>query len=583
MIKLKVSNLLSPLGIFFIYVLAAGLAIMGFRFIFPGEAVPLACFSVSWRLVKGFLEFLEFFPAIALSSLVVPFGFILLVNDKSSSFSPQNIQSLKRLIITAIAASALYGLLFSLALPTAQKYETNLLSQSQLYKLALGRAHENASEDEWDDTLQFVAICERIWPGGSDHSRLRIEAEIRTEEERLNTPPLPVHPAGWQAGLPTGQALTLIEALELAEKALVEERYFDAHWLATLAGRLAKPGSVEVATATRLAGRAWSAVNSMAPNARETLAYTIYRLKREGYEALIGEEWIRSYYIFLELLNLSPADPDAIKYLALSEEGVKRAAFFIDEIELTIGKILTGAVFSVPYGNGRLVMRIASLSTSPDTAYGITTEIMAFDNDGKPLWSINAPYAKILPLTLDSGPSLTILLRALDRTDKSIRWEPEIKRIAQSAPAGAELVLPLSWDSFLLLSNVRRGLSGLSPAELRSAAENLASCGYLPQVFQAELLQRFAKPLFLLPLGIFAIAFGWQFRALKRPRYIAIPMLGILPMVFHGAVHFIYSWLNDLGIWAITTFGFNTAAIIFGGGIVVILVLSLIYLAIKRN
>ena len=152
MIKLKLSSLSSPLGIFFLYVLAAGFAIMGFRFIFPGEAVPLACFSASWRLIQGFLDFIDFFPAIVLSSLVIPFGFVIITNDKSSIFSLQYIQTLKKLIITAIVASALYSLLFSLTLPFAKNHETNLLAQGQLYKLSLERAQENAGEGNWDDT-----------------------------------------------------------------------------------------------------------------------------------------------------------------------------------------------------------------------------------------------------------------------------------------------------------------------------------------------------------------------------------------------------------------------------------------------
>jgi hypothetical protein len=57
-------------------------------------------------------------------------------------------------------------------------------------------------------------------------------------------------------------------------------------------------------------------------------------------------------------------------------------------VELTLGRILTGAVLSLPMGQGRLVMRISSLSTSTDSAYGIGIEIMAFDRDGLLLWSM---------------------------------------------------------------------------------------------------------------------------------------------------------------------------------------------------
>jgi len=571
------------MGIFFIYILLSGLAIMAFRFFFPGEAVPLACFSSTWRLTNGLLEFLGLFPALTLSALVIPFGFIIRPNDRNSPFSAKFFQSLNSSIFTAITASAIYGLLFFLVIPLVQNYRSSLLSESRLYTLAKERAQECAARGEWDDTLQFTAICESIWPNGPEHSRLRTEAEIRTEGERLAPTNYPDTLSVSQA-VPDSTPVDATEAITLAEAALADERYYDAHWLATLAGRLAKPNSVEIATATRLAGLAWSGVNSLAPTSKEIQTYNTYNLKRDGYEALVTGEWIRSYYIFLELLNLTPGDPDVQKYFALSEEGVKQAAFFVDEIEMTLGRILSGAVYSLPLKTGRLAMRISSLSTSPDTAYGIGVEIMAFDMDGLSLWSMEAPYAKIIPATLDSVPSTVILLRALDRADKNKRWEPKIMGTERSSPPGsAEITLPVSWDNFSLISNVRRGLASISSTDLKRAADNLGSCGYLPQVFETELLERFIRPLFLLPLGIFAIAFGWRLRALKRPRYMAVPMLGILPVVFNGSVHFSRSFFNNLGIWAVTSFGFTTAAIFFGAGILVMLILSLIVLAAKPD
>ena len=598
MIKINKDLFLSPLVIFFLYVIASGIVIMAFRLILPGEAIPLAYFSLQWRLIRGLVDFLGHFQALSLSALVIPFGFKIRAQEKINPFSPQFLQSLTMSIITAIAAAALWGLLSILVLPVAREYESNLRFQGRLYQLAKEQAQDFASRGEWIETTQFVEICERIWPKGPELAKLKTEAELRGEEGRRYALNLRTGAADGVAGSGWAdfQPVNVTEALTLAENALNEERYFDAHWLATLAGRLASPGSAEVAAATRLAGRAWYGVNSLAPNEQETRAYTIYRLKRDGHEALLGGEWIRSYYIFHELISLSPDDPDARRYLAMSENGLRQVAFFIDEIEMALGKILTGAVFSLPQGSGgeprlsasaevpgRLVMRVSSLSTFADSAYGMGVEIAAFDRDGRPLWSMEAPYAKILPLVLDSRPSVVVLLRAVDRTDRTRQWEPVVQGLGQSAPEHAQVVLSISWNDFLLLSKVRRGLLGLSPVELRQAAETLGACGYQPQVFEAELLRRFAEPVLLLPLGIFAIIIGWRYRALKRPRYMGIPMLGILPLVFSGAVQFCRAWVNNLGIWAVISMGFTTAALLFGAGIFVLLVVSLILLAAQHG
>ena len=586
---IKKESLSSPLGIFFIYILASALVVIGFRFIFPGEAAPLDRFSVSWRLIRGLLEYLGLFPALVLSALVIPFGFNIQAQDKINPFSPQFLQFLKLPIFTAIVAAGLYSLLFFLALPLARDYETNLRFQGRLYRLAIKEATEDAARGEWTEAAQLLAVCEKIWPRGTEHAKLKTEADIRIEQKQLSQEyRLNAKSAGFHTGLPGPQPPNATEALRLAETALAEERYFEAHWLATLAGRLAKSDSVEMIHARRLAGLAWNGVNSLAPNIKETKAYTTYQLKRDGYLALNTEEWIRAYYIFQELLALSPDDPDAHKYLALSEEGVKQVAFFIDEMDLTLGKILTGTVFSLPLNSGpinqgRFVMRIASLSTFPDSAYCMGVEMQAFDRDGRPLWSMEAPYAKILPLTPRPDPRLVILLRSLDRTDKNYRREPVALSLGQSAPDNAQIVLPVSWDIFLLLSDIHRGLSSLSPVDLKKAADNLGVCGYQPQIFEMELIRRFAEPLLLLPLGIFAIVIGWRYRAMKRPRYMGIPMLGILPLVFGGFVHLCRYWVNNLGILVVISFGFTTAVVIFAAGITVLLVLSLIILAAQHG
>ena len=570
------------MGVFFLYTLASAFVIIAFRFIFPGEVSTIAHFSFSWRLIRGILDFLWLFPALVLSALVIPYGFKIWTFEKIKPFSPQFLQHLKSPIITAITASAIYGLMAFLVLPLAQNYEANLIFQSKLYRLAREKAQEYAAIDEWDEAAQFVAICEKIWPESPEMEKLKIETEIRIDSGRIakdTHPDTKTEPPSW----PGAQPVSAAEAFELAELALAEERFFDAHWLATLGGQLAKEGSPEKSIASRLAGRAWHGVNSLAPTNRESKAYTIFRLKRDGHEALVGREWIRAYYIFLELRDLDPGDPDVPKYLSLSESGVRQVAFFVDEMELNLGRILTGAVFSLPYNEGRLVMRIASLSTFPDSAYGIATEIMAFDINGRPAWLIETPFVKIMPLALDSGYGITVLLRALDREDKTAQWEPKILNMGQRAPGNVEIALKLDWENFLLLSNARRGLTGLSPAELKRAAENLENYGYLPQVFEAELIRRFSGPLILLPLGIFSLVIGWRYRALKSPRYMKVIMLGILPLVFNGIIHFCRGWLNDLGILAVVSLGFPAAIICFGIGMIVLLILSLIILAAQHG
>jgi len=579
----KKDVLFSPLGIFLIFILVSALVIMLFRFIVPGEAAPLPLFFFSWRFTRGFLDFLTLFPALALSALVIPFGFKIRPKETINPFSPQFFLSLKMSIITAIAAAAIYGALFSLVLPLAHNHEANLRFQGQLYQLAREQAQEHAARGEWAQAAQFLAICERIWPGGYLVASLNAETQMRLEERRYIPFPDP-----WDEGLLPAlgpRPLNVTEALLLAENALAEERFFDAHWLANTADRLAQPNSPETAAARRLASIAWDGINSLAPSIQETQAFDIFRLKREGFQALNAEEWIRAYYIFLELLELSPQDPDVHRFFAMSEAGLRQVAFFIDEMDMALGKIQTGAIFSLPFGSGRVVMRFLSVSTFTDIAYGMGVEILAFDRDGQPLWSMEAPYAKIVPLSglPGSGPSLAVLMRALDRMDQRQRWEPVVQSLGQAAPDTAQVAFAVSWSDFVLLSHVRQGLSALSTADLRSAAENLGPLGYKPQTFQVELIRRFVDPPLLLLLGILTIILGWRLRALKHPRFMGVLMVGVMPLIFNGVVNFCRGWINNLGIWAVVSLGFTTAVVLFAVVITLLFIVFLIALAAQHG
>jgi len=63
----------------------------------------------------------------------------------------------------------------------------------------------------------------------------------------------------------------------------------------------------------------------------------------------------------------------------------------------------------------------------------------------------------------------------------------------------------------------------------------------------------------------------------------AVPMLGILPLVFNGAVHLCRGGINNLGIWAVVLIGFTGAAISFAIGILILVILSLIILAAQHG
>ncbi|MDR1025724.1 MAG: hypothetical protein LBL56_08350 [Treponema sp.] len=656
--KIKKESFGSPPALFIYYMLASSLTILIIYLFFPSQGAPLPIFSRDWRFTLGLLEILSLFPALAFSALVVPFGFRIYYDDYRS-FSPHFLEQFKGPLVIAILAAIVYALLFFLVQPTLQDKRISMTYQGSLYRLARDQARDRALRGRWDEAAGFLRIAGQVWPNSPELAQLRIDTEIEVEGGRIREQDelqmllersqagetwsiqdtsVPAFPN--RSALPgQRQPLNTPEALEMAAAAMGEERYYDAHWLATLGLRLAPQGSPEEAAASRAAGLAWDAVSSLAPNTRERELYAIYRLKQSGYEAMVAGDWIRAYYIFRELAKQSPTDPEVGIFLQKSEEGTGSIAFFTDEMGQGMGSILTNAVFSLPYqprsgGAGRGIIRFSSISLYEDYAYAFGLEFICFDSANRPESAFEAPYAKIVPMTLGGRDRVVVLMQALDRSDQDQHWEPVWNSLEESATvrrptlannagnvgnasnagnvnnigsAGAaggflrssigdnQIMLDLSFESFILLCNTWRGLGvpigstrvspldGFSLGDLFAAAQSLSPYGYVPQVFEAEIIYRLCEPLFFLPAAVIIIIMGWRFRALSRARFVFVPMLFILPLVFNGLVYFYRQVFNILGIFSLLNLGFSATLIIYALAAGILFVLSLIVFAAQHS
>jgi len=586
---IKTENLKSPKSIFILYMLVSSVVIIIFRLIFPGSESPLLIFSKDWRLIHGVLDLFDLFPSLVFSALVIPFA-ISNIDDNYRSFSEVFFKRLVSSIIPAICAVVVYGAIFLLVFPIVKNYEEGLRLKGELYQMAKRNMQEKSRAGEWQEAAQYLSICDEVWPENPDfdNNRAEIIVNLNKLQSAKNTEKSVSRTAlarEWRSvdlsSLPgVRQPLNAAHAISMCETALKEDRFFDAHWLATLAGRLAEDGSPERAQAARLASNAWNKIDSQQPNSREELINSLFRKKLSGYEAMNSGDWIQAFYIFQELTILTPDDPDVARFFAASERGVTEISFFIEEMKVSSGEIITGAVFSLPDQKGRVVLRFSGLTLSGDTAYGTGLEYMKFDDNSTPLANVKASYAKLMPFGENENAKVLILLHALDRNNENNSWDGEwiIGR-----KTGAGILLNISFEDFLRLSNVRKGLTNLRLNELFRASEKFGFTGYVPEIFEAEILNRLCAVAFFLPMAVFVIILGWRFRAKTKPRYLFIPLLPVLPVIFHGFVFLYRSILNTFSIWLVLSLSFTSALIVLSVILALLLFISLIILSAQHS
>jgi hypothetical protein len=484
-------------------------------------------------------------------------------------------------------------------LPMTLDAKSSLLEKGELYQTAKARALSAAADKEWAEASLFLEICGNIWPKSGELEELKTDINSALAEYNRS---LVEAPPGGENEIPGEDPVDSAEAMLLAETAFAEERYYDAHWLASLAGRLARPGSAEIPASAALASNAWTMIKNQEPKAQEKERYSLYRMKQDAYEAMDAGDWIGAFYMFQELLVLAPDDPDVDNYFEKSKKGLAGSAFFIDELDFAMGKVQRSAIFSLPAGadrasvqgpgdkSGRLVLRFDSLTTLPDYSYAWTPEIAAVNEQDELIYRVSSNYGKIVPVSMrDPGGQnvdrAVLLLRALDRTDKDKRWDPVWTKTADAVPetGDGQLLLNCSYDDFLLLARLRGGAEALQLRELLAAEKSAGNYGYIPEIFKAEFLRRLSEPVFFLPMAVFILLLGWRYRARRQPRYVYLPMLGILPLVFNGVTAFYRSVLNNVSIWLSLSFDFTAAMIYFTVGAAVCFILALVLLAAQHG
>lgn len=577
-------KVLSATAMVVLFSILSFLAILAYRWVFPGKGTVVPSMLFHWRLSSAVQDFIISFPAIALAAIMGSFG---LADDGSRQdgrrFSLGFLETMTGPLIACIVAAAAYAALYLLALPVARDWHMDIAAKSSFYEYSYRTMLSAANEGDWKEASRRIAVCDALWPDSEEISRLvvtpggvrrmdedddaarqgmlSLRDQLRVELSALHAEADESEGRGSPSGQKTQAGTSMVkfsatslapggapapvsaaQALAIAERELAAGKNFDAHWYATLAVKLSPPGDSLAAKADRVASEAWNAIATIAPDEQEVAAHRLFLVKRSGYEALQSGEWVRAYYIFDTYLKAVPDDSEAPLFLVQSERGAAKEAFFLDEATYSLGQVYSEVLFSLPSsGGGRDLLFAQRLNWFRDAAYVEGLTAASYAPTGRRLWAVTARYAKLVPLSVagvlpskgvaaDADRSV-LLLVALDREDGSKRIVPSFVDSVAPGDADNRLLLQASFEDLGLAAEARRDSASLSLVELDRASDRLEPLGFRSELFKAESLQRLTDPFTFLWVSVFALAFGWRLRSRARIGFALLPVMIVLPFV----------------------------------------------------
>lgn len=335
------------------------------------------------------------------------------------------------------------------------------------------------------------------------------------------------------------------ELIGMAQKYFDQGDFFSAHYYATLAAQLDQNRT----DAVRLAARAWDKIASQDLTRMEKEKRELFEAKKRGYELFQQEDYLASYYHFLELRQSNPKDADVERYLGRSRQQIAKVSFFLDEAE-KIDPLpgAQGLLFVNPQNDGsREIVSIAKMVSSSEGTFFKDIEVVRFTEKGL-VHHFQAPYGKLNesePPAAAAGPKARqhktdVLLHGIERESRERESLPKYL-FGSSRPRNKELayLLPLAprREELTVLRPPRSSpaesgfFEALSLLTLWQTRENIGRYGQIEALFSLEVLMRILLPFAFLNLCLLAVGIGWSYRftSIDRPPFLAYLFIPVFP------------------------------------------------------
>lgn len=528
-------------------------AALAFTRSIPSELISPYLFS--YRIRSGVLLFVTYMPALQISGLLLGYAiaFKAHADDQVDRWSALLIDYLKGAFALCIFCLAAYFIMAEGVSPILRNKQSSATNRSIDYREFVTVAGASLALNDPENAEFRLLAALQIWPKSAEATKLmdrckylRAESTPAVAEGDAKTTGARTDAAKEPAAR-DDKGITALQALDRSDAAAKKHDYFNAHYYAMLAWRLARDTDPNKALALRKAAEAWNHVSEGSDKFTEQGDLARYQTKRAGYEAIQNGDYLKAYYIFLAEEEKEKAaksggiDPDVERFLEVARKGLLESFFFIDETAnirlfesardvFFVNRRSDDTVDAV-FIRGMTFMRTAG----KDVAYLRDLEIARLTRDGKTVWRISVPYAKMFPFERDGQSRPELILHAVDRNRIGEDVLPSVIEGSLSLQERSILLLDMPYRDLDLVVAANRGPQGMSLAEMFMISGKAEKYGFSRDLYQREIINRIAEPFLILIISIYALILGWKYRLGKNSFFrawwaLAIPLFPIITL-----------------------------------------------------
>ena len=572
--------------------------VFGFLYPHPVELINSAVFP--YKFLSGLQYFLAFLPALFFAGFIISLAVHFGHNAEGGfkRFSKATLERYKLVIITSLICAFILTLsneCFSILIKNKKE---NLINRPKIITEYVKVGNNLLNQGYCNRALNYANAALKLEPNSKEASILKDKATV--EINRMETSNL--HFKLYENDIESDTVDRVLinpeqisEVYTLYQKAVEcfnNEEWFNAHYYATLGINLATPKDPNLSNLKDIANEAWNNLTEFV-KLQKSEDQNHFEKKYEGYLALHQKDDLKAYYIFKELSTTSrelSIDPDVNFYLDVAENRIREKYFFVDEtFEQESFEYANNIYFAYDYKDGsKDIVYFKGVTSVEETGNSIQylrdLTIVTIDKDKEVYRTVKVPYAKVLPVSVESLNETTKQLLEIDEKTKSIpylmlnsigRSDPSIKitptftyATEQNVPNPSFLILPIPFDDFILLEKNTINPDTLSLIDLVKFVNIAEKYGFAETIFVQVLMNRLLFPLWILIILIFTATFAWHNRIgdsqyFKFSWIFSFPFIILLCMAYYKIAMFVFMlnnyalivcFKNSLGIVATIVF-----------------------------